>query len=73
MEKNRYIIKTKMTGYGEEIESIITNSEFMKLLSHTRTSRTLRTKSITKFSPIAREITLTKININTLKDIIKKK
>jgi len=72
MEKNRYIIKTKMTGYGEEIESIITNSEFMKLLSHTRTSRTLRTKSITKFSPIAREITLTKININTLKDIIKK-
>jgi hypothetical protein len=54
MDKNRYIIKTKMTGYGEEIESIITNSEFMKLLSHIRTSRTSRIKSITKFSPIAR-------------------
>jgi hypothetical protein len=75
MEENRYIIKTKMTGYGEEIESIITNSEFMKLLSHTRESkqsRTSRTKSITKFPPIAREITLTKIDINKLKDIIKK-
>jgi hypothetical protein len=73
MEENRYIIKTKMTENGEEIESIITNNDFMKLLSHTRQSRQSRqltTKSINRFPPIVKEITLTKIDINTLKDII---
>jgi hypothetical protein len=75
MEETRYIIKTKMTEYGEEIESIITNNDFMRLLSHTRQSRQSiqsTTTSINKFPPIAREITLTKIDINTLKDIILK-
>ena len=75
MEENRYIIKTKMTENGEEIESIITNNDFMKLLSHTRQSRQSRqltTKSINRFPPIVKEITLTKIDINTLKDIILK-
>jgi hypothetical protein len=75
MEENRYIIKTKMTGHGEEIESIITNNEFMRLLSHTRQSRQSRqstTKSINRFPPIVKEISLTKIDINTLKDIILK-
>lgn len=75
MEENRYIIKTKMTENGEEIESIITNNDFMKLLSHTRQSRQSRqstTKSINRFPPIVKEITLTKIDIITLKDIILK-
>lgn len=47
----------------------------MRLLSHSRQSKQStqsRTKSITKFPPIVKEITLTKIDINTLKDIILK-
>ena len=75
MEETRYIIKTKITGYGEEIESIITNNEFMRLLSYTRESKKLRTtvaKSVTKFPPITRENSLIKIDITKLQDIIRK-